>query len=584
MRRVRWFVALALLLFPGASQAIQLQWSSGADTLTFTEATRCMLVLRADSAEVTLPPEWRLLWVADSAQVQIVELDSLDVCQGDTANVFDLEGPSTPEDSTANLVTAHFCSGGSSVAAQAGYVLDLPAWARGKLKVVAVDPADSSAVIESNEVTFNGGIEATFPSVILRAFTFHQATEFRLSAVGACLAETRGLELVAPDGSWRQPLNVTSQGDEAITATASLAAQVPACILQAVGENNAIATAIIAADPPPPALSLLDPPEGCETRMREVWSGHDPYLIQPKDFAFVPGGWTPAGTWLFHLFYIRKNQYLLDQNTEKNIGHAVSDTLSGWTVIDTAAIRTRGGRWDSLHVWAPSIVRKGLTYHMFYTGVDKDGNQRIGIATSTDLVHWAQGDSVLEVTPTHTQQIPWADPTPSPGTAPYHGKTQLRDPFVMEDPDSSGDWLMYFVTVPSRFSPEMVVGVARSHGNFTSWGETFPLWNTHRSWPRPQALGGGPYVVESPHAFFRGGNWWLFSTVNNDSVWAESNAYSPTDTLNTGARWIQPQKLCLLVPPLQTGSLYYWHATEYLQISAANDIEYLAGFNESYAR
>jgi len=30
MRRVRWLVALALLLIPGVSQAIQLHWSSGA--------------------------------------------------------------------------------------------------------------------------------------------------------------------------------------------------------------------------------------------------------------------------------------------------------------------------------------------------------------------------------------------------------------------------------------------------------------------------------------------------------------------------------------------------------------------------
>jgi hypothetical protein len=51
MRRVRWLVVLALLFSPGASQAFQLHWSSGADTLTFTEATRAMLVFRADSAK-----------------------------------------------------------------------------------------------------------------------------------------------------------------------------------------------------------------------------------------------------------------------------------------------------------------------------------------------------------------------------------------------------------------------------------------------------------------------------------------------------------------------------------------------------
>ena len=69
LRRVRWLLAVALLLVPGSAHALQLHWSSGADTLTFTEATRAILVLRADSAEVTLPPEWRLLWVGDSTEV-----------------------------------------------------------------------------------------------------------------------------------------------------------------------------------------------------------------------------------------------------------------------------------------------------------------------------------------------------------------------------------------------------------------------------------------------------------------------------------------------------------------------------------
>ena len=88
MRRVRWLVALVLLFAPGVAHAIQLHWASGADTLTFTEATRAILVVRADSAEVTLPPEWRLLWLGDSTEVEIVALDSLEICEGDTARVY----------------------------------------------------------------------------------------------------------------------------------------------------------------------------------------------------------------------------------------------------------------------------------------------------------------------------------------------------------------------------------------------------------------------------------------------------------------------------------------------------------------
>ena len=64
MTRTGWVVALALLLTPTVSHAIQLHWSTGADTMTVAAATQCMLVVQADSVETTLPAEWRLLWVA----------------------------------------------------------------------------------------------------------------------------------------------------------------------------------------------------------------------------------------------------------------------------------------------------------------------------------------------------------------------------------------------------------------------------------------------------------------------------------------------------------------------------------------
>jgi hypothetical protein len=60
MWRSSGFLALLWVLSPMPAFAIQLHWSSGADTLTFAEATRCVLVLSAESNE-SLPAEWRLL-------------------------------------------------------------------------------------------------------------------------------------------------------------------------------------------------------------------------------------------------------------------------------------------------------------------------------------------------------------------------------------------------------------------------------------------------------------------------------------------------------------------------------------------
>jgi hypothetical protein len=70
--------------------------------------------------------------------------------------------PQTPADSAANQVTAYFCSSASSDAASAYFLAELPSGGHGKLRVVALDPSDSTQVIESNEVTFNGGVDGDY--------------------------------------------------------------------------------------------------------------------------------------------------------------------------------------------------------------------------------------------------------------------------------------------------------------------------------------------------------------------------------------------------------------------------------------
>ena len=67
MRRALGALVFIAMLVPRASTAIQLHWASGSSALTFAEATRCTLVVQADSSEQRLPSEWRLLWVADSS-------------------------------------------------------------------------------------------------------------------------------------------------------------------------------------------------------------------------------------------------------------------------------------------------------------------------------------------------------------------------------------------------------------------------------------------------------------------------------------------------------------------------------------
>ena len=290
---------------------------------------------------------------------------------------------------------------------------------------------------------------------------------------------------------------------------------------------------------------------------------HPPGVTQPREFALVQGG----GPWTFHLFYSRRNlltyadPQLGPDATEKNLGHAVSNDLNTWVVVDTAAIAVRLGRWDSQRVWAPSVIRKGSTYFMFYSGEDAAGEQRIGVATSTDLMSWAQGDSVV-FGGDGGNAGSWVDPDPS----------DLRDPFVMEDPADPTQWLLYFAARTHEF-PGMAAGFVRlpagstEHAVVTAGG---PMWATQQD--RQSSL-------ESPHVFQRAGRWWLLFTKPaspRDTVFAVSTTTDPTDTVT--AVWSSHQHISSLVPPSEGSAYNPWRGTEYLRIAGAGaGKEYFAG-------
>lgn len=208
MSRIRWLFML-MSLIPQSAFALQLHWSSGATDLSFLSATRCTLVVQADSAEAALPNSWRLQWAADTSDVQFPAVGSL-ACLADTAKVDSIVPPSTPADSAVNLTTAYFCSSGSSNATVAYFLADLPGTSHGRMKVVALNPADTTQVIESNEVTFNGGIDGGYAPLVLSASSVHQSLQLSVSVVGADLAAASSLSIAAPNGSWN--LGLESRG------------------------------------------------------------------------------------------------------------------------------------------------------------------------------------------------------------------------------------------------------------------------------------------------------------------------------------------------------------------------------------
>ncbi len=579
-RRLRSFVRATIVLVsllafapfvPAPARAIQLRWSTGATDLTVSQNTQAVLVVQADSAEATLPNTWRLLWTTDSLAIQFSAFDPSSACLVDTAKVDSIVPPQTPADSAANQIMAYFCSAGSNNATTAYFLADLPGGGHGKLKVVAIDPNDTTQVIESNEVTFNGGVGGDYSTAILSASSEHNSVTYKLTLRGTGLTRAGRVALRATDSSWRVPLTLVSASDNQIVATTSLAATVPQCIVEASSGQSAVAAVALAQEPEPEVVEsgacfswfredLLTPAAGLVSE------------IQPKDFAFVKGfADTVAHAYTLHLFYTRQNQELSnngrDYLTTKNIGHATSSDFAWSTPPDTSLFPVRPGHFDNAHVWAPTVILKFPKFYLFYTGVDSLDHQRIGVITSQDLISWDRGDTaVFDVTKSN-----WA------ARGKYNSWVHCRDPFVMQDPDVPNLWLMYYVAVDSTSvdgcssdtCARMAVGVARSYGDLTVWQDSTVLASTMR----PTLLG-ETKVVESPHVFRRNGQWWMPYSVGGDRVFFETTSQGPAAS---AAQWGNPIWLRSVVEGAAT-TLKYYHASEYLQVS---NYSYLAAFDDS---
>ena len=90
--------------------------------------------------------------------------------------------------------------------------------------------------------------------------------------------------------------------------------------------------------------------------------------------------------------------YYTDLAGTPSIGRATSATSNGAFNPGVSAVLTAGaaGTFDSNGVKDPVVVKvAGTDYRMLYTGVDADGIERLGLATSTDGTAWTKQGVVL---------------------------------------------------------------------------------------------------------------------------------------------------------------------------------------------
>lgn len=226
------------------------------------------------------------------------------------------------------------------------------------------------------------------------------------------------------------------------------------------------------------------------------------------------------------------------------------------------ALEANPGGWDSYGLWAPHVVRSSDTFYMFYTGIDgvgPDARQRIGLATSTDLVTWTRypvndcpgtaGDGCV-----YECGEPWTTWGDEPGSF----NQQCRDPFVLWDPGRKR-WVL-FATAKST-NQFGVVTVAYSD-SLIAWKGAGFIDGTRRlvSGAGAQTTGG---QAENPHVMSHAGVHYL---LFND--WQD-----PEDTLTVAAPRTQTQYLTSSELTADTLGSLNWTYRGYIPDPGVNAIE-----------
>jgi beta-fructofuranosidase len=183
---------------------------------------------------------------------------------------------------------------------------------------------------------------------------------------------------------------------------------------------------------------------------------------------FLPDKWV-WDFWLaedgpdYHIFYLQAPRSLGDaelRHWNVSIGHAVSQDLREWHVLPDALRPSPvdGDAFDDYTTWTGSVIRHEGLWHLFYTGgtrAEKGLVQRIGLATSTDLVHWTKhpANPLIVADPRWYELLDldlWHDQA-------------WRDPWVLRHPDE-GDFHAFITARVNHGPPDGrgVIAHARS--------------------------------------------------------------------------------------------------------------------------
>ena len=253
-----------------------------------------------------------------------------------------------------------------------------------------------------------------------------------------------------------------------------------------------------------PAARAQAPETGAESTKPKAKTG-----TTSVEFGYRPEGMTMWDPWFVahegqvHLFHLQRlaNGSKRTAAEADHIGHAVTRDLIHWTELPLTVGPGEKGGMEDMQPWTGCTVVQEGVFHLFYTmrstrdasrsNYGGGGIQRIGLATSSDLVHWQRYPKNPVLTPDPRWYVHEGKPEPG-------NKVGCRDMKIIRDPAGDG-WIgFYAATVPAEEEAEAAcIAVARSK-DLIHWEQMPPAFH-------PKRYG----EVEAHDVFPLGGKWWM---------------------------------------------------------------------------
>ena len=166
------------------------------------------------------------------------------------------------------------------------------------------------------------------------------------------------------------------------------------------------------------------------------------------------------GTWVIYFYTWDPNPF----PSGGVIGRATANSPTGPWAADAEPVLQPGpdGAWDQNQVSAPHILKTTGGYIMYYSGADASGVPQIGMATSSDGIHWTKYNDEATTEASFVE----SDPVFQLGETGAWDSGTVHQPRVFQTADG---WVMIYRGVERGSSgPTMKLGIATSSDGI-SW-------------------------------------------------------------------------------------------------------------------